>query len=84
MAEVMKIDDSASKSDSAHASSSARGFDFSLQHQLHTTKRDRPGTVGWNDLDMHSSIFHSYGPLYDLEELSGEVKFSKEDCCTNS
>jgi len=46
--------------------------------------KDRPGTVGWNDLDMQSSIFHSYGPLYDLEDLFGEVKFSKEYCCTNS
>jgi len=67
--------------DSAHASSSSRGYlgidFFSLAHPLVRTLVDCPGTVSWGDLDMQ--LQSPVDSRYDLGKLLAKVQFFERD-----
>ena len=68
---------------SAHASSSSRGFDFSVEHPLvHTILGD--GAVSWEGLDMR--LLTAVDDIYSLGDLLDKVQFSlskREDSSGN-
>ena len=68
---------------SAHASSSSRGFDFSIEHPLvHTILGD--GAVSWEGLDMRLQT--AVDDIYSLGDLLDKVQFSlskREDSSGN-